>query len=320
MIAALVTNLVISQRIERNRYDRILPVISTALVPHFDKPSSYEALLETCRVILSADVCSLFLVNDQGNLMLECIDGMPQSKKDKLRGFGYENYRKSRGLTPWILMKESPFNVRSFPDLRGRSEGHHLGRWDAIIYEGRPAELFKSLYSVPLIIGNEHIGVFKVENKNIPPYYFTESDERLFDLIGRLIAVGVRYAKTRDNEQYLLQMARNVELGFLAAGISHEFNGYLQRMLSTSRVAIDRSSEEAVKRELDQIVLDISEASEVIDIFRAMRTTVSGVATIQVDEVVGNLINISRERCAVHAVEISYKNHGICLPCWRPTA
>jgi hypothetical protein len=46
MISALVTNLVVSQRIERNRYDKILPTISSTLVSHFDKPSFYDELLE----------------------------------------------------------------------------------------------------------------------------------------------------------------------------------------------------------------------------------------------------------------------------------
>jgi signal transduction histidine kinase len=311
MVAALVTNLVISQRIERNRYDRILPIISTTLVSHFDRPSSYEPLLETCRSILSADVCSLFLVDDQGNLMLECIVGISQNKKDQLRGFGYENYKSAKGLTPWILLKSSPFNVRSHPDLRGRSDGHHLGRWDDIIYDGRPRELFKSLYSIPLIIGNEPIGVFKVENKNIPPYYFTESDERLFDLIGRLIAVGVRYAKTRVNEQYLMQMARNVELGFLAAGISHEFNGYLQRMLSTARNTFDTCTDPEGRQGLDKIMAHISDASRVIDIFRSVRASISGVASVDVDEAVKNIIAISRERFDSHDVQIGYKNLGV---------
>jgi signal transduction histidine kinase len=310
MIAALVTNLVVSQRIERNRYDRVLPRISTALVAHFDKPSSYENLLETCRNILSADICSLFLVN-QPDLWLECIVGIPDWKKERLREFRYENYRSAKGLTPWILTKATAFNVRSYPDLQGRSEGHHLGLWDQTVYEGHPSELFKSLYSVPLIIGDQSIGVFKVENKNIPPYYFTESDERLFDLIGRLIAVGVLYAKTRENEQYLLQMARNVELGFLAAGISHEFNTYLQRMLDKAVLANDCCTEDSVKHELARIVQTIEEAKKVISLFSSMRNTSSGATDITIDDVVNSIIGLSKERFIAHSVRIEYTNSSV---------
>lgn len=79
-----------------------------------------------------------------------------------------------------------------------------------------------------MIIGDNRIGVLKVENKYIPPYYFTESDEALFDLIGRLIAIGTIY----DTEKYFGSMIRAAELGFLAAGISHEFYNYLERFLA----------------------------------------------------------------------------------------
>jgi hypothetical protein len=84
--------------------------------------------------------------------------GIPDFKKEKLRGFGYQNYHTAQGLTPWILRKGSAFNVRNYPDLKERSEGHHLGKWDEIVYDGRREVLFKSLYSIPLIIGSEQIG------------------------------------------------------------------------------------------------------------------------------------------------------------------
>jgi signal transduction histidine kinase len=311
MIAALLTNLVVSQRIERNRYDRILPDISTNLVSHFEKPSSFEPLLTTCRDILSADMCSLFLVDSEASLYLECIVGVSSDKKNQLRGFKYENYPTARGLTPWILRKQTPFNVRSYPDLRGRSENQHLGRWDAIVYDGSPENLFKSLYSIPLIIGADPIGVFKVENKNIPPYYFTESDERLFDMIGRLIAVGVRYAKTRENEQYLLQMARSVELGFLAAGISHEFNTSLQSMLGRVRTALDCCADEIVKAELIRIKDHIDEAARMINRFTEIQTTPKDTVRINVDEEVKRILELSRERMNAHRVKITYRNLGV---------
>ena len=42
-----------------------------------------------------------------------------------------------------------------------------------------------------------------------------------FDLIGRLLAIAVKY----ENIQYqLTNMARVADIGFLASGIAHEFN------------------------------------------------------------------------------------------------
>jgi signal transduction histidine kinase len=311
MIAALVTNLVISQRIERNRYDKILPIISTTLVTHFDKPSFYDELLEKCRLILNADFCSLFLLDDQMNLMLKSISGVDDEKKNELRNFGYKDYRKAEGLTSWILRRGASFNVRSFPDLKGRSEGNHVGKWDSIVYDGKPNENFKSLYSIPLIIGEERIGVFKVENKNVPPYYFTESDERLFDLIGRLIAVGVRYERARENEKYLGQMVRTAELGFLAAGISHEFNNYLQRFLTTTQNAMEITKDAEVIKKLDKLIGDIKSAANLIEDFRNIRHRVQNTTTFDPDKVFQQVLAITKERFVQHNITIDYKNDGI---------
>ncbi len=307
IIGALVTNLVISQRIERNRYDDILPAISTTLVSHLDKPTFYEQLLEQCKLILSADLCSLFLVDEQEFLYLKCIVGVDEKTKDKLKDFGYRDYRNSDGLTPWILNREAPFNVRSYPDLQGRSEKHHIGKWDKFIYNNKAEKLFKSLYSVPLIIGDEHIGVFKVENKNIPPFYFTESDERLFDLIGRLIAVAVKYEKARASEQYLAKMTRAAELGFLTAGISHEFNTYLQRILATARAALDISKNNAIKGKLNQITKEVNEASKLITNLKQTTNRQSKTSEFSIDEIVKQILSISEQRFLIHDVNLTYE-------------
>lgn len=121
MIGSFVANLVISKRIERNRYDRILPRISRILVASFGDKSFYEQLLEECRQILAADLCSLFLVDSQDNLVLRSIVGkIDKNARQQLSTFYYENYKTSKGLTPWILRVGRAFNVRNFPDLYAR--------------------------------------------------------------------------------------------------------------------------------------------------------------------------------------------------------
>jgi signal transduction histidine kinase len=307
-IAGLVTNLVISQRIERNRYDHILPKISSILVSDFGLETFYEKLLEECCSILHADLCSLFLLdNRRNNLMLRSIVGVSDDIKTKLKNFGYDNYKTSQGLTPWILIRKAPFNVRSFPDLKGRSEGHHLGKWDGIVYHGKPEEEFISLYSIPLIIGDERIGVFKIENKNVPPYYFTESDERLFDLIGRLIAVGVKY----ENMQDFGLMIRAAELGFLASGISHEFNTYLQRFGAASENVQSICNDLLAKEKIQKIIDEIDKASEVIDNFRQIKNRTQEVERFDLDKLMNEIIDLTHEKFKDSKIEITYDNNGI---------
>jgi signal transduction histidine kinase len=318
MIASLVTNLVISQRIERNRYDTILPAISTTIVSYFDQPRKYDELLEQCRLILSADICSLFIADDQGDLMLRSIVGVDEEKRVALGKFGYTDYQSATGLTPWILLRDAPFNVRSYPDLINRSEGHHKGQWDQIVYEGIPDRLFKSLYSVPLRIGDDQIGVLKVENKNVPPYYFTESDERLFDLIGRLIGFHIKFERARETEQWMANMATAAEIGFLAAGVSHEFNNYLQRFLSTARAAQKRCDQVEVSGKLQQIADDVDEAKKIIENFKMSRNREEGLKCVDLVELIQQIISTSRQRFTEYGVGISFETNGVGIVCINP--
>lgn len=311
MIGALITHLVISQRIERTRYDMILPRISTTLISSFGQPSFYEQLLEQCRQILAADLCSLFLLDNRDNLVLRDIVGtLDETTKSKLAGFHYENYKEpseSRGLTSWILREGRAFNARNFPDLQARSEGHHLGAWDAIVYHGRPEVEFKSLYSTPLIVGEHRIGVLKLENKNAPPYYFTESDETLFDLIGRLIAIRVIY----DTEKYLGTMIRGAELGFMAAGIAHEFNNYLQGFEGAVSRARDICSQEQVRQQLDTFTERIQSATKMIDHFKQIRDRQETSGSFNPDVLVNDILGLCKHRFEHHNIHIDYKNTGV---------
>ena len=309
MIGALVTNLVVAQRIERNRYDQILPTISEILVSSFGQSSFYDRLLEQCRQILSADLSSLFLVDTHGDLVLQAIVGIEgETERRNLADFKYENYKSSSGLTPWILRTGRSFNVRNYPDLQARSEGNHLGRWDKDVYHGRPEVEFKSLYSIPLIIGDNRIGVLKVENKNVPPFYFTESDETLFDLIGRLIAIGAIY----DDEKHFGALVRGAELGFLAAGVSHEFGTFLGRF--AFRVGIlDKHIVGNPKATSDLAGLQamIRRAELILDRFRSVRYRQEGTQPFDPGSIVDDVLGFCRDRFTRHNIDVRYNNEEI---------
>lgn len=309
MIAGLITNLVVSQRIERNRYDEILPKISKELISSFGQNAFFERLLEQCRRILSADLCSLFLVDSQDNLVLRSIVGQINDiEKKQLNHFTYQDYNTSKGLTPWILREGKAFNVRNYPDLKGRSQGNHLGAWDHIVYHGRPSEEFKSLYSIPLIVGNNKIGVLKVENKNIPPYYFTESDEVLFDLIGRLIAIGAIY----DTEKYLGAMIRGAELGFLASGISHEFYNYLDKFKAIIANLNDMcDSNKMVKEKIIKLNKEIDSAKSIISHLQDVKNRQESINAFNPDDIYKDVIKLCGKTFVQKNIDINYHNDDV---------
>ena len=307
LIGQLITILIISQRIDRNRYDYALPRISNTITSHIGQPTFFERLLDECRLILNADLSSLFLVDSQDNLYLKAVSGVGEESKAKLGRLSYGNYRTAKGLTPWVLQRKASFNARSFPDLRGRSEGHHVGVWDEMVYHNDPAHEFRCLYSTPLIIGGKAIGVFKIESKNVTPYYFTESDERLFDLIGRLITIGVLY----EDAQYVGLMLRAAEMGFLAAGIAHEFKNHLQAFQAMADTIGDLSDEPELQSAVESLTARIKSSSDTIDSFGLIRSRKQEVERFRVEPLVRQVVDFTRQRFKTHAIEASVSSEGV---------
>jgi C4-dicarboxylate-specific signal transduction histidine kinase len=182
------------------------------------------------------------------------------------------------------------------------------------VYDNDTKNRFRSLYSIPLRIGEEDIGVLKVENKSVSPFYFTDSDERLFDMIGRLIAIGVKY----DNEQYLGSMLRAAELGFLASGIAHEFKNYLQRFTSIGSLISNQGQISEIRSYISDLQTQIQMASQSIDSFKLIRNRKAEVETFNIDQLVRQIIDISSVRVRNSEIEFEYINKGVEMVTMNP--
>ena len=84
---------------------------------YFGRQEFYEKLLEECRSLIQAEICSLFLVSSQKDLNLRAMIMISEEKRQKLLGFGYRNYKESKGMRCWILQTNKAFNVRSYEPL-----------------------------------------------------------------------------------------------------------------------------------------------------------------------------------------------------------
>ena len=121
------------------------------------------------------------------------------------------------GLTVWIAAKREKFTARSNTELR--LHPHHLGTFDKVNFDKEKKEQCKSFMGVPLEVGNELVGVLKVESKkkinedgNEEYTYFSEQDELVFDLIAKSVAIAIENAKLSESrrlaEQILAQTHR----------------------------------------------------------------------------------------------------------------
>lgn len=121
------------------------------------------------------------------------------------------------GLTVWIAAKREKFTARSNTELR--LHPHHLGTYDKYNFDEIKKEQCESFMGVPLTVGDELVGVLKVESKKkIDPAgneeytYFSEQDELVFDLIAKSVAISIENAKLLESrrmaEQILAQTHR----------------------------------------------------------------------------------------------------------------
>jgi GAF domain-containing protein len=116
------------------------------------------------------------------------------------------NQEQKVGLTVWIAATQLKFTARSNTELR--MHPHHLGTFDANNFDKEKNEQCESFMGVPLTIGDELLGVLKVESKKkigedgTEEYtYFSEQDELVFDLIARSVAIAIENAKLSESRR-----------------------------------------------------------------------------------------------------------------------
>ena len=130
---------------------------------------------------------------------LEDIVENPASEKERV------------GLTVWIAVKREKFTARSNTELK--LHPHHLGTYDPHNFELEKGEQCESFMGVPLTVGDELVGVLKVESKKkitqdgVEEYtYFSEQDELVFDLIAKSVAIAIENAKLSESRRFAEQI------------------------------------------------------------------------------------------------------------------
>lgn len=164
-----------------------------------------KALLKQCQKLFQAEVCAIFLV--KGDTVV--LDGHIGYRKASGRAISFKKLqnemtykvgcltnRRYDGITGWVVSKGKEVSVdkRShltrFTSHQGKPDT--LGIWD----NRRP---FRCLFAVPLKVGNDTIGVLKVENKRIPQgrgkysnAVFDELDKECLRALANFFSIAVR--------------------------------------------------------------------------------------------------------------------------------
>ncbi len=187
-----------------------------------DVQTLVSTVVAKTKELLKAGACALFL--KEGDMLIQpdwAADGYAKSKISPGKRREYKLVKPEEivenptseqkvGLTVWIAVKREKFTARSNTELR--LHPHHRGTFDPYNFDQSKGEQCESFMGVPLEVGNELLGVLKVESKkkitdSSEEYtYFSEQDELVFDLIAKSVAIAIENAKLSESRRFAQQI------------------------------------------------------------------------------------------------------------------
>jgi len=170
--------------------------------------ASFEALAniiaEMCAELAHAEICTLWHVFNEGSSQQLKLAGAygteaPQTiKQDTVYKVEPPNLRSYDGLTSHIASNRACVHVHSYQELVRDYAFCHRGFMDASQWKGKPEELLRNLYGMPLLLGDELEGVLKVENR-MGSDGFTEEDIATLHRFAQIAALALKTLGLRDS-------------------------------------------------------------------------------------------------------------------------
>ena len=165
-----------------------------------------------CAGLASAEICTLWRVFTDGSsrqLKLAGSHGIvaPQMvAQETLYPIAAPNLETYEGLTSFIASNRVSVRVDSYEQLRTQYALCHRGLMDRVQWEGNPARRMRNLCSLPVLLGDELVGVLKVENRR-GDHGFTDRDEEALRGFTGTVALVLKSVTLLDSyEQRLIDV------------------------------------------------------------------------------------------------------------------
>lgn len=177
---------------------------------------SFEALANQiahiCADLANAEICTLWRVFTDGTALQLKLAGAygivaPQMvAQETLYPIAAPNLPTYEGLTSYIASNRVSVRVDSYQQLISEFGFCHRGLMDRIQWEWNPNEGLRNLCGLPVLLGDELVGVLKVENRRTDGA-FTERDEGALQRFSGNVALVLKSLTLLDSyEQRLIDV------------------------------------------------------------------------------------------------------------------
>lgn len=212
--------------------------ISKAMVSQLEFDTLIRLVGDQMRTTFDADIVFLAIHDRKSDMV-----NFPYSHGEKAisRPFG-------NGITEKIILSREPLLVnQNMEDAYEKIKAERKGEW------------VESFLGVPIMSGDEAIGVISVQSKE-DTNRFTENDLRLLTTIASNVGVAIQNAEAYQNlqlaltdlravQEQLIQQEKLASLGQLTAGIAHEIKNPLNFVNNFSDLSMELVDE--VREELE---------------------------------------------------------------------
>ena len=178
------------------RIIRILAQVSKTVASQLELQTLLDNTIDEVTEILDAEVCSIFLNDAESPDVITCVAGSGFARAIR----GRAQYKSGEGFTGKVFQRGQTTIIGSSEELEQlRQRNEFQGKYDAeqwAAYGGQSQ--FRNCIASPLKIGDQTVGVIKVENKRIGP--FSATDVTILEAITNgVLSVAIQNARLLQN-------------------------------------------------------------------------------------------------------------------------
>jgi signal transduction histidine kinase len=179
-------------------------------VENFEALANHVARI--CAGLAQAEICTLWRVFKDGSarqLKLAGSHGIvaPQMvAQETLYPIAAPSQDSYEGLTSYIASNRVAVRVDSYEQLRTEFKFCHRGLMDRVQWEGDPSTRMRNLCGLPVLLGDQLVGVLKVENRLNSDRFSDSDEEALRGFVGTVALVLKALTLLDSYEQRLIDV------------------------------------------------------------------------------------------------------------------